>query len=284
MESTIMVAIDPASAATPALAFATEWCLTTTQKLLMVSSFDPPQAELQPDFHHELLAGVHREMEGRLADLTRRHPVEHRSLIVEGDASEVIVDTARREDPALVVIGARGGGGFDELGLGGVAHHVAHHLRRPMVVASGPGGPMHDGTIVVGIDGSPSSRSALAWAASTAHDLGAHLHVVFASDPLADAYPSGDGATNVSDVAFRHEDDVRAEIDSVDLADVDVSVSLVDQHPVAALSTIARDENAAMIVVGTRGSGGFHGLVLGRVPAQLLHHAKRPVALIHHPE
>lgn len=284
MESTIMVAIDPASAATPALAFATEWCLTTTQKLLMVSSFNPPQAELPPDFHHELLAGVHREIEARLADLTREHPLEHRSLIVEGDASGVIVETARSEDPSLVVLGARGGGGFQELGLGGVAHHVAHHLMRPVVVVSGPGGPLSAGTVVVGIDGSHASRSALAWATSTARDLNARLHVVFASDPLADAYPSGDSATSVSDVPFRHEDDVRTELGSVDLGDVDVKISLVDQHPVAALSSIAADENAAMIVVGTRGSGGFHGLILGRVPAQLLHHAGRPVALIHHPE
>lgn len=284
MESTIMVAIDPASAETPALAFATEWCMTTMQKLLMVSSFNPPQAELPPDFHHELLAGVHREIEGRLADLTRGHPLEHRSMIVEGDATQVIVDTARSEDPSLVVLGARGGGGFRELGLGGVAHHVAHHLMRPMVVVSGPGGPLRGGTIVVGTDGSPASRSALVWAVAAARDLDAHLHVVFASDPLADSYPSGDGTASVAEVPFRHEEDVREELASVDLSDVDVEISLVDRHPVAALSDVASSDDASMIVVGTRGSGSFHGLVLGRVPAQLLHHAGRPVALVHHPQ
>lgn len=284
MESTIMVAIDPTSAATPALVFGTEWCLATTHELLMVSSFDPPQAELPPDFHHELLAGVHREIEGRLADLTHSHPLEHRSLILEGDASEVIVETARREDPLLVVMGARGGGGFEELGLGGVAHHVAHHLKRPMVVASGPGGPLRGGTIVVGIDGSNASRSALSWAAETAASLDSRLQVVFASDPLADPYPRGDRTESIDDRPFRHEDDVRAELASIDTGDVEIGVSMVDQHPVAALTTVARDVDASMIVAGTRGAGGFHGLVLGRVPAQLLHHAGRPVALIHHPQ
>lgn len=284
MESTIMIAIDPTSAATSALVFGTEWCSTTTQKLLMVSSFSPPQAELPPEFHHELLAGVHREMEGRLANLTQRHPIEHRSLILEGDASQVIVDTARREDPELVVIGARGGGGFDELGLGGVAHHVAHHLQRPLVVTSAPGGPLDHGTIVVGIDGSTASRSALEWAARTAEQLQARLHVVFASDPLGDPYPHGDATTSIATVAFRHEDDMRTELASIDTGDVPVEVSVVDQHPVVALTRVAADDDAAMIVTGTRGAGGFHGLVLGRVPAQLLHHAGRPVALIHHPE
>lgn len=283
MESTIMVAIDPTCAVSPALAFGTEWCTTTAQDLLLVSSFKPPQAELPPEFHHELLATVHREMEGRLADVTHHHPLEHRSLMVEGDAATVIVDMAKQEDPSLVVVGARGGGGFEELGLGGVAHHVAHHLQHPLVVTSGPGGPLRGGTIVVGIDGSEASRSALAWAVESARALGAHLHVVHASDPLADQYRSGDASTSAVESTFRHEDDLRAELAAVDIGDVETTTSLTDQHPVAALTEIAREDDASMIVVGTRGAGGFNGLVLGRVPIQLLHHAHRPVALIHHP-
>jgi nucleotide-binding universal stress UspA family protein len=52
---------------------------------------------------------------------------------------------------------------------------------------------------------------------------------------------------------------------------------------VPALTGAAEEHNASLVVVGTRGFGGFHGLLLGRVPAQLPHHSGWPTVLIHHP-
>ena len=60
--------------------------------------------------------------------------VPHRSAVVEGSPTQVILDTARNEDAMLVVVGSRGRGGFTELLLGSVSHQLAHHVDRPLVI------------------------------------------------------------------------------------------------------------------------------------------------------
>ncbi|MGB6059322.1 MAG: universal stress protein [Microthrixaceae bacterium] len=297
MSNMVLVAVDPQYKSSSALAWAIQWCRVTEQELLVVSTFHPEQAEVDPQFHDEIVASVHQSLEERVdrseadtrgspespsstgaAGSTARGVVPHHSQIQEGDPSDVIIDTARSRDVSLVVIGARGSGGFEHLGLGGVAHHVAHHLQRPLVVVPDEGGPMVGGTIVVGVDGSPESRPALQWAVDAALRTDSLLHAVFAYDPMADSYPHG----GVSNWQYQDEEAMREEIHSVYGSDVRLRITRVGNHPVEALTEIGSDDDASMIVVGTRGHGGFHGLVLGRVPIQLLHHAGRPVVVIHH--
>ncbi|MGB3410634.1 MAG: universal stress protein [Microthrixaceae bacterium] len=288
MSNMVLVAVDPQYKSSSALAWAIQWCRVTEQELLVVSTFHPEQAEVDPQFHDEIVASVHQSLEERVDRSESNAPeaagtlgsrvVPHHSQIQEGDPSDVIIDTARSKDVSLVVIGSRGSGGFDQLGLGGVAHHVAHHLQRPLVVVPDEGGPIVGGTIVVGVDGSPESRPALKWAVDAALSTGSLLHAVFAYDPMADSYPHG----GVSNWHYQDEDAMREEIHSAYGRDVRLRVTRVGNHPVEALTEVGSDDDASMIVVGTRGRGGFHGLVLGRVPIQLLHHAGRPVVVIHH--
>lgn len=291
MSNMVLVAVDPQHRSSAALSWAIQWCRVTEQELLVLSTFQPEQAEVDPQFHDEIVASVHQSLEERVdrsesktetapgsAGILGSRVVPHHSQIQEGDPSDVIIDTARSKDVSLVVIGARGSGGFEQLGLGGVAHHVAHHLQRPLVVVPDEGGPMVGGTIVVGVDGSPESRPALKWAVDAALLTDSLLHAVFAYDPMSDSYPHG----GVSNWQYQDEEAMREEMHSVYGSDVRLRITRVGNHPVEALTEIGSDDDASMIVVGTRGHGGFHGLVLGRVPIQLLHHAGRPVVVIHH--
>jgi len=67
-------------------------------------------------------------------------------------------------------------------------------------------------------------------------------------------------------------------------AGVDVRTRITeDIHPVAALAGVVEEERAGVVVVGTRGIGGFLGLRLGRVPMQLVHHTQMPVVLVPFP-
>ncbi|WP_338089937.1 universal stress protein [Nonomuraea basaltis] len=78
-----------------------------------------------------------------------------------------------------LVLGSRGLGGFARMTLGGVGLAAAGHAAGPVVIVRGPGTAQHD-QIVVGDDGSESSRQAMAYAIEQARARRARLHVVYA--------------------------------------------------------------------------------------------------------
>ncbi|MEO6989200.1 MAG: universal stress protein [Aquihabitans sp.] len=260
------------------LSWALEWCSSTGDELVVASALHPDQAEMPPDWHDELIASARSDLEARIGVLEGSSPPAHRSLILDGDPSDIITQVADDEAASLVVIGARGDGGFHSLGLGGVAHHLSHHLHRPLVIVPHAGGPLQGGTIVVGIDGSDESTTAAKWAVDAARRVGGSVHTVYAYDPAADSYGHGD----VVNRKERGEVDARAQAHALEGQGVKIEITVIGAHPVEALIDVGNQVNASLIVSGTKGQGGFHGMVLGRVPAQLPHHAGRPVALIHH--
>jgi nucleotide-binding universal stress UspA family protein len=151
--------------------------------------------------------------------------------------------------------------------------------------------------IVVGVDGSKSSSEALKWAAEEARLRGATLKVVRAWQVPAFAYGYGayvQPATAVVDWRSESEalldDQVRAVLGEAtgssegprnglgELAGLTV-VSEVLEGP-AAQVLIEAAGGAELLVVGSRGLGGFSGLLLGSVSAQLAHHAPCPLTIV----
>ena len=68
---------------------------------------------------------------------------KHRILIVIGEPASVIIDTADNENADLIVAGRRGRGGFAELILGSVSHHLTHHSHLPVAIIPA-GSERHD--------------------------------------------------------------------------------------------------------------------------------------------
>jgi nucleotide-binding universal stress UspA family protein len=60
--------------------------------------------------------------------------VKYRTIMVEGNPAPTLIEVAQREKASMIVAGARGSGGFKELLLGSVTHHLVHHARVPVVV------------------------------------------------------------------------------------------------------------------------------------------------------
>ncbi len=86
------------------------------------------------------------------------------SITTEGDARHTLGPTASDWNADLVVIGTRGRGGYSSLGLGSVAHHLAHHIDTDLVIVP-PGSELRPGApLLVGVDGSHGSKAALRWA------------------------------------------------------------------------------------------------------------------------
>lgn len=151
--------------------------------------------------------------------------------------------------------------------------------------------------IVVGVDGSPSSRNALAWAARQARLTGARLEVVhafhfrapsarFATTPaIGGAVADIDVLDRAWEQAYAHAESgarelVREELDRIDDAnDVDVKViTSPGRDPRDVLVEHAR--GADLLVVGSRGLGGLRGMALGSVSRYCVNHAPCAVTVV----
>jgi len=132
--------------------------------------------------------------------------------------------------------------------------------------------------IVVGVDGSDHSRRALAWAIGEARARQAALVAVHAWHlPAAAASYAGP----LVDPKLLEEEAAKALADALASADahgVEVEQRVVRGGPAAALLDAAAD--ADLLVVGSRGHGGFAGLLLGSVSQQVCHHAACPVVVV----
>jgi nucleotide-binding universal stress UspA family protein len=142
-----------------------------------------------------------------------------------------------------------------------------------------------DGTIVVGIDGSESARLAARWAAREAELRHVSLLLVSAWDMPSYGFSFG-AAANIDDMlkALERtaEDNIAEAIDEVRAVSsvVDLSTQVVQGQAAAVLVGAARD--AELLVVGSRGLGGFRELLLGSVSQQCVNHAACPVVVVRH--
>ena len=136
--------------------------------------------------------------------------------------------------------------------------------------------------IVVGVDGSPGARRALEWALDEAALRSATVVAVHAWQlPYVVSTPLGVVSVPVDDDATAEaEAELAAAIDEVAAAHPSITVErqVVFGSPAATL--IEAGQDAALIVVGSRGHGGFAGLLLGSVSHQLAHHAPCPVVIV----
>ena len=133
--------------------------------------------------------------------------------------------------------------------------------------------------IVVGLDGSPQSRQALRWAAQLGRLLGAPVNVVTAWQ-----YPTTYGyAVPLPD--WSPEEDMRLvqqqAIQGVFGEEHPPGITPILQPGGAAAVLLGAGQTAQMIVVGSRGHGGFAGLLLGSVSATVAEHAPCPVLIVH---
>lgn len=203
-----------------------------------------------------------------------------RTKVEIGSPSGALLEAS--EEAELIVLGSRGHGGFTGLLLGSVSTQVAAHAACPVVVVRGAPDPSAN-RVVVGIDGSPASETALAFAFEEASRHGWGLTAVHAWDvPAYDllVVPSAPVPVPLSDVA---DDEIRLAAEALagfeaDYPDVEVEQRLIRSAAVDALLEAA--QGAALLVVGTRGHGQVVGALLGSVSNGVLHKAKMPVAVV----
>jgi nucleotide-binding universal stress UspA family protein len=124
--------------------------------------------------------------------------------------------------------------------------------------------------ILVGVDGSRNSQRALEWAAQLASELGAGVLAVHAFGLL--------DQLSAEQVERSFETDWCEPLDRVDAKS---RRRLVDGPPAMALLRVAEEERVDLIVVGSRGAGGYPDRQLGSTSLQVVQQARVPVTVIH---
>ncbi|WP_162529782.1 universal stress protein [Nocardioides caldifontis] len=185
----------------------------------------------------------------------------------------------RSRDASMVVLGARGHSLIGGMLLGSVSQHVTRHAACPVVVVRGHT-PLRR-RVVVGVDGSQGARRALELAFEEADRTGSTLVAVHGMDVSAVHGPWD--VTVAPHVAEEIDAGRRLLAEAVaghreQHPDVEVELLAVPVPAVRALADAS--STASLVVVGTRGRGGFVGLLLGSVSATVLQHATCPVMVV----
>ncbi|WP_446214535.1 universal stress protein [Micromonospora sp. IBSANI012] len=221
-------------------------------------------------------------LERTAAELADRWPglaVEVRQ--VAGGPGATLIEESRRAE--LVVVGSRGLGGFAGLLLGSVGAQVAAHAHCPVLVVRPDEQPIPvDGPVVAGVDGSESAGLAAGYAADEAARRDVPLVLVHVGPPDGDRPVPEE--VEESQAAYQAEA-VRLLAGASAAVRADHPDLVVREHPVraagAAQGLIEASGAASMLAIGTRGRGGFTGLLLGSVSQTVVHHAHCPVLVAH---
>lgn len=281
----VLVGVDGSSASLEAVDLAAREAQLRHRSLRVVHACAWPMFSSSTDLAPENLpeAGVHHDAERIVAEAVARASASFPDVVVAGEvligaATPVLLRCAR--SAALTVIGDRGLGGFSGLLVGSVAVQLAAHANGPVVVARGA--VRTDGMVVVGVDGSPANDPAVGFAFEEADRRGAPLLALHAWKT-----PVSTGPGDMLPLAY-DPDDVRADESRV-LAEA--LAGWQEQFPGVVVqrglplggsrkALIEASDSAQLVVVGSRGRGGFTGLLLGSVSHAVLHHAACPVALV----
>ncbi|GAA1652241.1 universal stress protein [Georgenia ruanii] len=279
--SGVIVGFDGSDLSRQALAWAAEEAVRRTAPLHVV--------QVVPDLSLSAAYGIFAEdqppptADSDVAQAAEEVRAAHEGLAV---TSQFLLGRPARElvraslGAALVVVGAHGHGRLTGKLLGSVSQQVAAHAHSSVVIVRG--GEPRTGPVVVGVDTSPGASMALDFALAHAARSGSPVlavHAAYVEPGLPLNVPPGFWVRS-EDAAL--EEEAEATAAAVDRAaerypDVTVTLNSAREHPVEALLRAA--SGASLVVVGSRGLGGFTGLMLGSVSQGVLSTAERPVAV-----
>ncbi|WP_017573236.1 universal stress protein [Nocardiopsis halotolerans] len=286
----VVIGLDGTPASHAALVWATEEAARRGVQLRIVHGVGTPVVtgahgasgratveDLREAGHDLLTAGA------AYADQARPE-VDVATVLAPEDAPAALLDEALPED--VIVVGTRGLGGVRAIMLGSVSVRASSEAPCPVVVVphvENP--PPHRGRVVVGVDGSDSSRRALRFALHEALVSGSEVVVVNSWEmPLP-----ADAESLTADARLLHEDmfdrqseevvaGLLAEVVDDRTEHLEITALRTQSNPVDALLEAGQD--ADLLVVGSRGRGGVRGLVMGSVSQGVLRHARVPVAVL----
>lgn len=287
----VVVGFDGSSGSEAAVDWAAHTARRQGRPLTVVHTVDLATAPARTAYVPEILSHAMAETATATlnAGVDRAAAVLDRSQItgttsIGSPAAELV---AASEGAALVVTGCRGRGRLASGLLGSVSYAVTAHAKCPAVVVRGHLTAHPDATheVVVGVDDSESSERALDVAADIAAATGAPLHIIRV-EPLH--APDSWASVETRHAGSQYTHALRAEAEAtLERAEKQAHAA----HPELAIETetlygdaghalAPLGDRAGLVVVGSRGRGGFAGLLLGSVSHTVIHEAQCPVMVV----
>jgi nucleotide-binding universal stress UspA family protein len=243
----------------------------TQHHLLESASWDAAYG--QPEAHAALVRSIEMAVGDDAADRVEAQAVVNLPYLG-------LVEQAAAAD--LLVVGARGLGGFRGLLLGSLSQQCLHHAQVPLaIIRAALVEPAVPRRVVVAIDGSADAQRALGWAIAAARRRSAMLDVVHAWEPpFPGSTPFGRGFYDVDVIREASERMLERAVAAENTTDVEVRTRSLASPTVRAILT----DGADVLVVGSRGCGATPRMSFGSVATQVSHHAPCPLVVVPAPE
>ncbi|MBB3665643.1 nucleotide-binding universal stress UspA family protein [Prauserella sediminis] len=281
----VVVGTDGSDGATRALDWAADMAVLSNRPLRIVHAFTYVQGfyggdlPASPEVYQSMEDEGRKFLDEAVDHVTARAP----ELAVETDmplqgSVPMLVDESERA--SVLVVGTSGRGGFTGMLVGSTSVSLTAHAQCPVVIVRGGGsGLATEGPVVVGVDGSGVSTAAVTAAFQTASLLGAPLTAVHAWADVE--YEWGMPEMVESSSREQSEQIVLSEaLAGMPERYPDVAVERVVVPGKPRQQLLERSQGARLLVAGSRGRGGFRGMLLGSTSQALLHHASCPVMIV----
>ena len=274
-QNTILVGVD----GSPNAGIAAAWAIETGHRLDAPVEAVAAWTEVPPPYMDHVDEHV-AEMNAHVADImTQALDADGLKGInvtaVQGPIAEVLLNTADELDAAMLVVGTRGLGPLSGLLLGSISRRLLFTTQRPLVVVPrrAPPDPLTMTRVVVGVDCSAVAERVLSWSARFCATLGVPATIVRCASPGCERPPG-----LVDHVNGRVRSATEESLGEFRDLGVEYSIAVAHCDPRVALVENVANDQAGLIVIGSRGEGQFRGL--GGTASYLARHSPVPLAVI----
>jgi len=276
----ILVAVDSSDSGRNALHQAFK--LANEEKCwITVTSVVPPyEGEIETLGVKDIRAALRKPCEDAIAEvenIARTERMLVKTVCEEGEVYERIVDLADAENCDVIVMGRRGVHRLERSLIGNVTARVIGHTQRDVLVV--PNNTVIGWKkIVLATDGSKYSSVATEKAISFAQSYGGELKVVSVADVPAEFYAEAPQA--VDDLVKKAKGYVAGVKKQAEAVGVNAETFVGESEAFEAITNLAKEQKADMIIIGSHGRTGLRRLLMGSVAEKVIGHAPCPVLVV----
>ncbi|MBU1405448.1 MAG: universal stress protein [Proteobacteria bacterium] len=277
----ILVAYDGSPSARNALSLASRLAGEDKSWIKMLAVVPPYQGDLEligvSDIK-EAITGPGQEMLAEARQLADREGVNILTNLEQGEPYEQIVHVAEEENCDLIIMGRRGKGTVERALIGSVTARVIGHTNKDVLVTPETGKLSWE-SILLATDGSTCCDNALARALEIAQERKTKLNAVSVVYTNDEFYALGQ---EVAKELYQEADKVLDKVRNWgrDLG-VQAELFVRDGDPHQAITDLAAEISATLIVMGSHGRKGLTRLLMGSVTERVIGYADCPVLICH---